>query len=90
MRQQFTEFLNGMLCNSRENVLEPGERIYLREFAGPNEAAQDCIVLPPRSLPTNIQLCRPTAMLRNERSLWLCRVPDYAASLSIPCAKSAV
>ena len=37
-------------------------------------------VLPPWSLPKKVQLRRPTATPRMERSVALCRLPDYAAS----------
>ena len=36
-------------------------------------------VLPPSSLPKNVQFARPTAMPRIARSTALCRLPDYAA-----------
>ena len=36
-------------------------------------------VLPPWSLPKNVQLRRPTAIPRMDRSVALCRLPDYAA-----------
>ncbi|HUE02923.1 MAG TPA: hypothetical protein VMR62_25370 [Bryobacteraceae bacterium] len=37
-------------------------------------------VLPPWSLPKKVQLRRPTATLRIDLSVALCRLPDYAAS----------
>jgi len=36
-------------------------------------------VLPPWSLPKKVQLRRPTATPRMDRSVALCRLPDYAA-----------
>ena len=39
MGQQFVEPDDGMRSDSRQHILEPGERIHLHQFTGGNEAA---------------------------------------------------
>src|SRR5437016_7060586 len=40
VRQQRVELLNRALSDAREYILEPGEWVHLRQFAGCNEAPQ--------------------------------------------------
>jgi hypothetical protein len=52
-------------------------------FASSHEATKlrrTAIVLPPRSLPTNVQLLRPTAMPRKLRSVWLLSIDRSPSS----------
>jgi len=41
MREQFVKPRDGMRGNAQEYVMEPGERVHLRQLAGRDKAAQD-------------------------------------------------
>ena len=79
VRQQVIELLDRTLSYPREHVLEPGERVHVRHSQEATKLRSTAIVLPPRSLPTKVQLFRPTAIPRNDRSVWLLSI-DRAPS----------
>ena len=60
----------GHFKNSNEGTIVIGGMLEHIEFSGVH-SGDAAMVLPPRSLPTKVQLRRPTAMPRKLRSVWL-------------------
>jgi len=71
MRQQFLEPLEGMFGDAAENVAEPGKGINPDKLQEETKLRSTAAVLPPLSLPKKVQLLRPSAKLRNDRSVAL-------------------
>ena len=74
MRQQFIELADWAIGDTREHVMEPSERVHLRQFTRSQDATKlrrTAAVLPPRSLPKNVDLLRPMAQPRSALSVWL-------------------
>ena len=64
MRNKFFGLLNGVRSDAAEHIAKPGERIDLFSSQEVMKVHRIAMVFPPRSLPRNVQLVRPTAMPR--------------------------
>jgi hypothetical protein len=72
VRQEFSNPANGMGGNAREDIFEPGEGVdTLARWQEATKLRSTAAVLPPWSLPKNIQLFRP--VLFSIRTLCRCR-----------------
>jgi hypothetical protein len=71
MWQQLVEPGHRMVGNAGEYILEPGEGVDFYQLAGGHETRSTAAVRPLRSLPKKVQLLRPTAKHRTDRSVAL-------------------
>ena len=65
-----------MVRDSAKHIAEPGKQVELTSSHEVMKLRKMAAVLPPLSLPKNVQLPRPTAMQRNERSVPLLSMKD--------------
>jgi hypothetical protein len=67
--QQLAESSNRVLRDAREHVTEPGEGLTPQRLQVATKLWRTAAVLPPLSLPKNVQLPRPIAIGRLARSV---------------------
>jgi hypothetical protein len=66
--QKLVEPGDGMGGDPREHILEPGKRVHLYQFTEATKLRSTAAVLPPRSLPKNVQLFRMLTKYRGFRA----------------------
>jgi hypothetical protein len=68
---EFVDPVDRVVRDSRQHIAEPGGRIDLDQLAGEINVRRIAAVFPILSLPKNVQLLRPAAIPRIDRSVRL-------------------